>query len=265
MGSQPLFQGVGHIIQSARRSLPTLNAFDTTCYKVWGSIFSKKLSPCSANTSARTIKLKNNGACQAKMEVTYDDGGTSKIVKSNPLEVLESDTVEVPLTSSQNPIKIRFLAYNKEFSPTTVSANFTGELCYKLEGTAFAPTAATCDDTIGDTTDETRQIRFQNDSGYDAQMIITYFVDEVINGTTMAMPKTLTTGMINGLGGKFRLVTIPKNTSKGMPITISLQGSTTVKNDIWSTTLPADFAASPQPCFKVWGTLFDPQGGKCNQ
>jgi hypothetical protein len=96
-------------------------------------------------------------------------------------------------------------------------------------------------------------------------MIVTYFVDEVINGQKMVMPKTLSTGMINGLGGKFRLVTIPKKTSKGMQITISLQGSTTVKNDIFSTTLPADFAASPQQCFKVTGTLFDPSGGKCNQ
>lgn len=50
-----------------------------------------------------------------------------------------------------------------------------------------------------------------------------------------------------------------------MPITISIMGNATVKNGIFSTTLPADFAASPAPCFKVWGTLFDPAGGKCNQ
>ncbi|HRH44440.1 MAG TPA: hypothetical protein PKY82_22585 [Pyrinomonadaceae bacterium] len=50
-----------------------------------------------------------------------------------------------------------------------------------------------------------------------------------------------------------------------MPITIFLQGSTTIKNDMFSTTLPADFAASSQPCFKVTGTTFDPAGGKCNQ
>ena len=79
------------------------------------------------------------------------------------------------------------------------------------------------------------------------------------------MPKTITTGMINGLGGKFRLVTIPKNTSKGMPITVALQGNATHRNDIWSTTLSGDFAGSPLPCFKVTGTLFDPKGGACNQ
>lgn len=245
--------------------LSSFDEFGSTCYKVWGSIFSKKINPCSANTSARTIKLKNNGAYQAKMQVIYDDNGTSKMVSSNPLEVLESDTVEVPVTASTTPIKIRFLAYNKEFNTTTASANFTGELCYKLEGTAWAATAATCDDTVGDTTGETRQIRFQNDAGYDAQMMVSFFVDEVINGNKIPMAKLLSTGMINGLGGKFRLVTIPKNTSKGMPITISLQGNATVKNNVWSTTLSDDFAASPQPCFKVWGTALNPDGGKCNQ
>jgi hypothetical protein len=52
-----------------------------------------------------------------------------------------------------------------------------------------------------------------------------------------------------------------------MQITIVIQGNATVKgNDaIFSTTLPADFASSPQPCFKATGTLFDPSGGKCNQ
>lgn len=96
-------------------------------------------------------------------------------------------------------------------------------------------------------------------------MIVTYFVDEVINGQKMVMPKSLSTGMINALGGKFRLVSIPTNTSKEMPITIALQGNATVKGKdaIFSTTLDVDFTASPQPCFKVKGTLFDPSGGKC--
>ena len=61
------------------------------------------------------------------------------------------------------------------------------------------------------------------------------------------------------------MLNIPKNTALNMPITISLMGNATVKNGIFSTTLPADFAASPAPCFKVWGTLFDPAGGSCNQ
>jgi len=251
----------------------SLSDFDITCYKVWGSFVTAKVSPCSLNPSARKVKLWNNSGYPASLSVTYydkDNAGkdVARTVKTNPIEVTQTDTIEVPNGTSPTPVKINFINHWKNgipFSTMTATADFTGELCYKVEGTTFAPTAATCDDTVGDTSGETRQIRFQNDAGFDAAMIVNYFVDEVINGQKMVMPKTLTTGMINGLGGKFRLASIPKNTSVGMPITISLQGSTTVKNDIFSTTLPADFAASPQPCFKVTGTLFDPQGGKCNR
>ena len=238
--------------------------FESTCYKVWGIIGTPKVGACSLNTNARKIKFWNNAGYSAKMQVTYDAG---QMVETNFIEVTETETIEIPNGSSNAPIKISLINKwtGKEVSAFTASANFTGDLCYKVEGTNINPSGATCDDTIGDTSGETRQIRFQNDAGYDAQMIVIYFMDEVINGQTIAMPKTLVTGMINGLGGKFRLVTIPKNTSKGMSITISLQGNATVKNDVWSTTLPADFSASPQPCFKVTGTLFDPSGGKCSQ
>lgn len=250
----------------------TLSNFDSDCYKVWGNAIYPKVSSCSLNSNARKIKLWNNAGYIASMEVTYYDKDQSgkdvgRTVKTNKLELTQTETIEVPNGTSPTPIKVSI--YNnsgaKLITETPVSANFTGELCYKVEGATFAPTAATCDDTVGDTTGETRQIRFQNDAGYDANMIVTYFEDQVINGTTIAMPKFLSTGFINGLGGKFRLVSIPKNTSKGMQITIAIQGSTTVKNDMFSTTLPADFAASPQPCFKVWGTALNPDGGKCNQ
>jgi hypothetical protein len=253
----------------------SLSNFDTDCYKVWGSFITAKISPCSLNPSARKIKLWNNAGYPASLQITYydkDNAGkdVAKTIKTNLIEVTQTDTIEVPNGTSPTPIKVDFINHWKSgipFTTMTATADFTGELCYKVEGTTFAPTSATCDDTVGDTTGETRQIRFQNEAGYDAQMIVQYFMDEVINGQKLPMPKILTTGMINGLGGKFRLVTIPKNTSKGMPITITIQGSATVKgNDaIFSTTLDADFASSPQPCFKVTGTLFDPSGGKCNQ
>lgn len=262
-----VYMVAGSISNSLLSKDVKISDFDTvgsSCYKTWGSGLNAKASACSISSSARRIKLWNNGGYSAKMQVTYNP---EQMVETNFIEVTQTETIEIPESSSNNPVKISLVNKwsGKEISNFTTPANFTGELCYKVEGTTFAPTAATCDDTVGDTAGETRQIRFQNESGYDAQMMVTYFEDQVINGTTVAMPKILATGMINGLGGKFRLVTIPKNTSKGQPITISLQGSATLKNGIWSTTLPADFAASPQPCFKVWGTLFEPQGGKCGQ
>lgn len=41
-------------------------------------------------------------------------------------------------------------------------------------------------------------------------MMVIYFVNEVVEGNTIPMPKTVVSGFINGLGGKFRMVNIPK-------------------------------------------------------
>lgn len=193
----------------------------------------------------------------------------SKSVTSESILVLKN--VIMKITAPQQPIQIEFYGAGvegkfKKIAMTDLPVSSADALCYKIEGTEFHPTLATCDDTVGDTTStETRQIRFQNEAGYDAEMMVTYFDDLVQNGVTIPVGKSITTGLINGLGGKFRLVTIPKNISKGQPIIISLKGNATMKNDIWSTKLPADFSGSPMPCFKVWGTLFSPQGGSCNQ
>ncbi|MBK7708104.1 MAG: hypothetical protein IPJ30_20730 [Acidobacteria bacterium] len=223
------------------------------------------MSPCSISSSARTIKFWNNSGTTAKLVAIYDQ---NKKVSTNDIEVTQTESIEIPIGVSKSPVSVEIWAYGIDrtrrlVTTMTASGSFTGELCYKIEGTSISPNASTCDDVVGDTSVETRLIRFQNEAGYDAQMIVTYFVDEVIGGQKIPMAKTVSTGMINGLGGKLRLLAIPKVVSQGMQITIAIQGSTTVKNDIWSTTLPGNFADNPQPCFKVWGTLFDPQGGKC--
>jgi hypothetical protein len=231
---------------------------------------------------SRKIKLMNNGGFRARMKVTYYDRDASgndiaKTVQTGLLNVLQTETIEIPHGKSSKPIEIKFTHIDiavdaqlndvyKDFSPTTVASSFSGELCYRLEGTTFNPVMSNCDNSIGDAAGtDVRQIRFQNDAAYDAQMMVIYFVNEVINGNTVPMPKTVVSGFINGLGGKFRMINIPKDTAPNLPITISLAGNATVKNGIFSTTLPANFAASPAPCFKVWGTLFDPAGGTCNQ
>lgn len=225
----------------------------------------------------RKIKLFNNAGFVGRVTATYyDKQGVANTVKSKGIAVLQSDTLEIPQETSPKPIEIKFLKGTgidtqgndiyAEFSTATVPASFNSELCYRVEGTLVNPVVSNCDNSIGDaTSSDVRQIRFQNDAGYDAQMMVMYFVNEVIEGNSVPIPKTVLSGYINGLGGKFRMINIPKDTAPNMPITISLMGNATVKNGIFSTTLPADFAASPAPCFKVWGTLFDPAGGKCNQ
>lgn len=244
------------------------DSFDSKCYKVWGGLANVTLGPCETSSTAQKIKFKNNAAIFARIVINYfDQKGKNQTIKGNELSVLREDTIEMPQRKPGTAwyISLTNTATGKGFYRQDYPGDVDGDLCFKAEGIHAAEVGSTCDDVVGVNSGETRQIRFQNDAGFDAQLIVTYFEDQVINGTSVAMPKTLVTGMITGLGGKFRLVNIPKNTSKGMPITISLQGSATLKNDIFSTTLQADFAASPQPCFKVTGTLFDPAGGKCNQ
>jgi hypothetical protein len=240
---------------------------DSMCFKAWGSVITPKASPCAITPGARTIKLMNNSGYNTLMEVVYNDGGETT-VSTNIIELLQSDTIEIPKSAPNVPIQVKFYSDppTKLFSTNTISSTFTGELCYRTEGTIFSPVVSNCDNSVGDAASgDVRQIRFQNDSGFDAEMTVTYFVNEMVNGTSIPMPKTAASGYINGLGGKFRLINLPKETTPNMPITVSLTGSATVKDNIFFTTLPANFAASPQPCFKVWGTLFNPGGGTCNQ
>ncbi|MBL8203886.1 MAG: hypothetical protein JNM09_06615 [Blastocatellia bacterium] len=236
-----------------------------------------EVTPIPDTPPSRKIKIFNNAGFVGRMTATYyNQQGVAKTLKTKGLMVLQSETLEIPPDAPPKPIEIKFLKGTginaqgndtyAEFSTATIPASFSGELCYRVEGTMVNPVVSNCDNSIGDATNsDVRQIRFQNDAGYDAQMTITYFVNEVVNGNSIPMPKTISSGFINGLGGKFRMLNIPQNTAPNMPIQIILGGNATVKDGIFATTLPADFAASPAPCFKVWGTLFDPKGGTCNQ
>ncbi len=174
-------------------------------------------------------------------------------MRTNELNVTQAETIELPPSKSQDKMAIVFKGFVGSNTltelasiPISIPNDFKGELYYKIEGTIADRAFSTCDDMVGETFGDSRHIRFQNEAGCDAEMIVIYDVDEVINGQTMMMPRTVATGMINGLGGKYRIVAIPKNTSKGQPITIVFQSSTTEKNDIRSTTLPADSTDNPR-------------------
>lgn len=240
---------------------------DSTCFKAWGPVITPKASACSISAGARTIKLDNQGGYSASMEVVYNDGG-EKTVRTNIIELLQSETIEIPYSAPNVPIQVKFYSTppTKMFSTNRINSKFTGALCYRTEGTIISPVVSACDNSVGDGAGtDVRQIRFQNDSGFDAQMTVMYWVNEMIGNQSIPTPKTVSSGLINGLGGKFRLINIPKETSPNQLITVMLTGSATVKNEILVTTLPANFPDSPQPCFKVWGTLFNPSGGTCNQ
>lgn len=176
----------------------------------------------------------------------------------------ERGSVDIP---TSDPIRVYFQMLEANVKLKTFHTEIVdvpGDVCFKVEGTMASPNVSRCDESVGVMGSDVRQVRFQNDAWYDAQMSVTYYEDQTVNGTTIAMPKSIETGYINGLGGKYRLVNLPANIASKMPILISLQGSTTVRDSVWSTTIPANFTGNPIPCYKVWGTALSPQGGACD-
>jgi hypothetical protein len=208
----------------------------------------------------RKIKIKNNAGLNVWGYAKYVQDGGVKTDSTSQLMVLQEGTLTVPGTIASDT-KV-FLVLEDTDGDTvyskTLAATFAGPLCLKVEGTYAVWNVSNCDNSIGIVGDEAvRQIRFQNDAGYDAQMTVTYH----LGGTEQSVQS----GFISGLGGKFRMVNIPATTDPGWAVTIKLEGSATWDDDILQTTLPEDFPASPAPCYKVGGTLFKPWGSTCNE
>ncbi len=107
--------------------------------------------------------------------------------------------------------------------------------------------------------DGERGIIFNNQAGYVAKMTVLYFMTETIGGAQVPMAKAISTPAIS-LGFSRPLV-IPRNTAKGMPISVVIEGIGTVKGKVLETTVPENFNGNL--CFKSWGTIFDAQGGPC--
>ncbi|MBL8203894.1 MAG: hypothetical protein JNM09_06655 [Blastocatellia bacterium] len=105
-----------------------------------------------------------------------------------------------------------------------------------------------------------RTITFKNEAGYAAKLTVVYFVTETIaGGAQVPMAKSLSTSSIS-LGVSKSLV-IPRNTAKGMPIRVVIEGVGTTKGKVLETTVPEAFNGTL--CFKAWGTVFDAKGGNC--
>ena len=114
--------------------------------------------------------------------------------------------------------------------------------------------------TSKETAEGERVITFKNEAGYVAKLAVTYFMTETIaGGAQVPMPKSLSTSAIS-LGFSKSLV-IPRNTAKGMPISVEIEGFGTTKGKVFSTTVPEGFNGNL--CFKSWGTIFDAKGGPC--
>ncbi len=113
--------------------------------------------------------------------------------------------------------------------------------------------------TGGPTTPGSRSITFNNQAGYVAKMTVVYFMTETIGGTQVPIAKALSTPTISV--GFSRPLEIPRNTAKGLPISVVIEGVGTIKGKVLETTVAESFTGNV--CFKSWGTIFDAKGGPC--
>ena len=105
-----------------------------------------------------------------------------------------------------------------------------------------------------------RGIYFKNEAGYVARMIVVYYTNQTRNGVTTAVPQLAGTDKITA--GMTRPLIIPSDIATNKPIEVSIQGFGTNNNNFYSTTVSTSFTG--ELCYKAWGTIFKPQGGKCN-
>ncbi len=118
-------------------------------------------------------------------------------------------------------------------------------------------------ESIGDTSGDSWQIRFENLGIYNAGIIVTYFEDSVTNGVKIPMLKTVVSGVLNPALGIARMVNIPKKTSRGMPIGVTVRLYGVGEFDLYSENIPADFIGSPVPCFSATGGATTAKAGRC--
>jgi hypothetical protein len=104
-----------------------------------------------------------------------------------------------------------------------------------------------------------RTITFKNEAGYVAKLTVVYFMTETVGGAQMPMAKSLSTSAISM--GTSKSLVIPRNTAKGMPIRVVIEGIGTTKGKVLETTVAEGFNGTL--CFKSWGTIFDAKGGAC--
>ena len=118
-------------------------------------------------------------------------------------------------------------------------------------------------DTIGDTSGNSWQIRFENNGAYNAGIQVMYWEDVVSGGVTVPVPRVVQSGVANVATGVARMVNIPRNTTPGKPISVSIIMFSTANFELYKEDIPADFTGSPVPCFMASGVLTAPKGGRC--
>jgi hypothetical protein len=106
-----------------------------------------------------------------------------------------------------------------------------------------------------------KSITFNNQAGYVAEMTVVYFEKKDVGGGNIAeLPVTKSSGNLSL--GFSKHINFPETISTNQPIKVFITGVGTIKKNVFSTTLPANFSGNI--CFKSYGTIFNAQGGACN-
>jgi hypothetical protein len=213
------------------------------------------------------IAVKNNGGYVMGLKVKWTDA--QGVQRAEEIQNAGGRAATIPLSIGARNIEVECWAvagkqiFKKSFSGV-------GMYAFTVGGTTLAPTLA--DGLNKDAGDEIktivtgekipageRGIIFNNQAGYVAKMTVVYFMTETVGGAQVPMAKSLSTPAIS-LGFSRPLV-IPRNTAKGMPISVVIEGIGTIKGKVLETTVAENFTGNV--CFKSWGTIFDAKGGPC--
>jgi hypothetical protein len=275
-------------------------AYDQAGNKSWSEANVRKLCKGTSNTNETTscfqaeiskhndwnrgiescktgvVEVKNNGAYVLELRVKWTSlqGGEKFEESKNAV----GQTATIPLPAGARNISVEGLAvggkqiFKKSFSSagmyaftvggTTLNPTIADGLKPDL-GNAISSEAKKAETFVtGEKTPQgERSIKFNNQAGYVAEMIVLYNVNQNVgNGVTIPVPKTLTTPKITV--GFTRPLIIPKDIVPNQPITVIIRGVGTVKKEFFSTTVPANFTGDL--CFKASGTIFNPRGSNCN-
>lgn len=105
-----------------------------------------------------------------------------------------------------------------------------------------------------------KSITFSQQGVFAAKMTVIWHENKIINGVPIPEVKSFDTGMLTL--GFSRHINIPSNIAENMPVLILIEAVGTVNNNVFSTSLPANFKGNK--CYKAWGSPVNTQGGKCS-
>ncbi|MEO6391223.1 MAG: hypothetical protein ABIP75_05170 [Pyrinomonadaceae bacterium] len=247
---------------------------DSHCYRTEGTVFQPTGATCEGDANplagnTRQIQFKNIAAFDAALEVTYIESNkvngvkteTPKTVTTGFINAGVTRIISVPAETAKNKsITARVIGnatVRNDIFFGKIPANFSTDKtpCIKVWGTVFQPVGGPCTATTPVTEDRT--ITFYNTAGFTAKLMVMYYPPPNAQGISMPLI-FMSEDLPSGQGKSFLIPESAPNTK----VTVKLVGISTLNDDFFSEVLDGEFTGLH--CYKAWGTLFSPQGGKCD-